>query len=117
MKLLLDQDVYAVTARLLIDSGHDVVRAAEIGLAEAEDEELLKTAHKQGRIFVTRDRDYGNLVFVKGVSGGVLYLRILPETRNSVHKELESVLQMYSENELQSAFVVIEANGHRFRRL
>jgi predicted nuclease of predicted toxin-antitoxin system len=77
----------------------------------------LKTAHEQDRIFVTRDRDYGNLVFVKGMNGGVLYLRMLPETRDSVHSKLKNVLQMYSESELKSAFVVIEANGHRFRRL
>lgn len=117
MKLFLDQDVYGVTAKFLIDLGHYVVRASEIDLAEAEDEELLKTAHGRDRIFVTRDRDYGNLVFVRGMTGGVLYLRMLPETRNSIHAELQNVLQTYSESELKSAFVVIEANGHRFRRL
>ena len=117
MRLLLDQDVYAVTAKFLTNAGYDVTRAAEIGLAEAEDEELLKAAHEQDRIFVTRDRDYGNLVFVKGMSGGVLYLRILPETCAAVHTELESVLKTYSEIELKAAFVVIDANGHRFRRL
>ena len=39
MKLLLDQDVYAVTARFLNDLGHDVVPVARIGLSQAEDEE------------------------------------------------------------------------------
>jgi hypothetical protein len=33
MKFLLDQDVYAVTARFLNDLGHDVVPVALIGLA------------------------------------------------------------------------------------
>ena len=117
MKLFLDQDVYNVTAKFLADLGHDIIRAAEIGLAQAADEELLKTAHAQDRIFVTRDRDYGNLVFVKGMRGGILYLRMLPGTIVSVHSELKSVLETYSESELKSAFVVIEANGHRFRRL
>ena len=46
MKFLLDQDVYAVTARFLVASGHDVVRASEIGMAQASDEELLKKAHE-----------------------------------------------------------------------
>lgn len=117
MKLLLDQDVYAVTAKLLIDAGHDVVRVADLGLAQAADEELLQTAHEQDRIFVTRDRDYGNLVFVKGMDGGVLYLRMLPNNQSVVHAELENVLQSYTENELKAAFVVIEAGGHRFRKL
>lgn len=75
MKLLLDQDVYESTARFLIDSGFDVVRVAELGMARASDEENLKKALELERIFVTRDRDYGNLVFVKRIKCGVLYLR------------------------------------------
>ncbi len=116
MKFLLDQDVYATTVRFLNDLGHDVIPVAQIGLAQATDEELLKTAQDQNRIFVTRDRDFGNLVFVKGLGAGVLYLRILPSTQNSVHGELERVLKTYSEDKLKNAFVVIEAGGQRFRK-
>ncbi len=32
MKFLLDQDVYAITARFLIDAGHDVVLVAQLEL-------------------------------------------------------------------------------------
>jgi hypothetical protein len=35
MRLLLDQDVYAVTVIFLIDAGHDVLAVAEIGLSQA----------------------------------------------------------------------------------
>ena len=41
MKLLLDQDVYAATARFLLGLGHDVVPVARIGLARAQDQEIL----------------------------------------------------------------------------
>jgi len=74
VKLLLDQDVYEATARFLIDLRHDVLRVREIGMAQASDEENLKKALELSRIFVTRDRDYGNLVFVKKIRNGVLYL-------------------------------------------
>ena len=37
MRLLLDQDVYAVTARFLSDLGHDVLPVGQIGLAVAKD--------------------------------------------------------------------------------
>jgi hypothetical protein len=46
MKFLLDQDVYAVTARFLVGMAHDVVTASEIGMSEADDEELLKKAQE-----------------------------------------------------------------------
>ncbi len=39
MRLLLEHDVYETTARFLIDLEHDVVRVAEIGMAQASDEE------------------------------------------------------------------------------
>lgn len=117
MRLLLDQDVYAVTARFLIEAGHDVVLAAQIDLSRARDEEILIVAGRQKRILVTRDRDYGNLVFVEGIGSGVIYLRILPGATNTIHSNLNLILQTYSQEELASAFVVVEPSGHRFRKL
>ena len=111
MKLLLDQDIYEVTARFLIGLEYDVVRVRELGMAQASDEENLKKALELNRVFVTRDRDYGNLVFVKQIKSGVLYLRILPSNINSVHAELERILSLYSEQELKSAFIVIETGN------
>lgn len=117
MRLLLDQDVYEVTARFLLSLEHDLLRVAELGMAQASDEENLEKALELNRIFVTRDRDYGNLVFVKGIKSGVLYLRILPSDINIVHAELERVLDLYDEKDLKSAFIVIEAGRHRFRKI
>jgi predicted nuclease of predicted toxin-antitoxin system len=65
MKFLLNQDVYAVTAQYLSRLGHDVVRVAQLALSRAGDEELLEVAQQRGRLFVTRDRDFGRLVFLK----------------------------------------------------
>ena len=91
MKFLADQDVYASTIGFLSGLGHDVVPAARLGLAQAEDAELLRIAHEQGRILLTRDRDFGGLVFVQGGGPGVIYLRVLPSTQNAVHAELERI--------------------------
>lgn len=117
MKFLLDQDVYAATARFLSNLGHDVVLVGQLGLSKAADKELLSVAQSQNRIFVTRDRDFGHLVFVNKLGAGVLYLRILPSTQIATHNELENVLDTYDERELRKAFVVIEPDGHRIRRL
>ena len=72
MRFLLDQDVYAVTARVLLALGHDVVTAFSAGFSREEDDALLNHAHNDDRIFVTRDRDFGGLVFVMGHGPGVL---------------------------------------------
>jgi predicted nuclease of predicted toxin-antitoxin system len=117
MKFLADQDVFATTVRFLIGLGHDVVTAAQLGLSQATDAMLLQVAQQQGRIFVTRDRDFGGLVFVQGGGTGVVYLRMLPTTVNAVHAEFERVLNLYTEQELQGSFVVVEPGRHRIRKL
>lgn len=117
VKFLLDQDIYRITANFLAEANLDVVSVSQLGLSRAKDAEILKTAQAQARILITRDRDYGNLVFVQSLGSGVVYLRILPSNTNAVHQELLRVIQKYSEEELSNAFVVVEANGHRFRNL
>jgi predicted nuclease of predicted toxin-antitoxin system len=93
------------------------VPAAKLGLSQAADEKLLEVAGRESRILVTRDRDYGNLVFVKGIGVGVLYLRMLPSTQGAVHSELERVLTTYGEEDLRQMFVMIEPGGHRIRKV
>jgi predicted nuclease of predicted toxin-antitoxin system len=116
MKFLLDQDVYAGTARLLARLGHDALPVSKMGLSQAEDTELLMTARRESRVLVTRDRDFGGLVFVRDLGTGVIYLRMSPATQNAVHEELARVLIEHSEEELKEAFVVVEPGRHRFRK-
>ncbi|RMD65605.1 hypothetical protein D6833_02705, partial [Candidatus Parcubacteria bacterium] len=87
MRLLLDQDVYALTERFLRQEGHDVLTASAAGLSRASDIELLRAGESQKRILITRDRDFGNLVFVQGVGKGVIYLRALPSNLDEIHAE------------------------------
>jgi predicted nuclease of predicted toxin-antitoxin system len=117
MKFLTDQDVYITTVRHLRDLGHDVITASEIGFSQADDIDLLKKANEQNRVFITRDRDFGGLVFVERLGSGVIYLRMQPSTQNAVHEELKRMLKIYSEDELKKAFIVVEPGRHRFRRL
>ncbi len=66
MRFLLDQDVFVITMKFLRDLGHDVVPVAQLGLSQADDSILLKKAQEKKRLFVSRDRDFGSLVFVTG---------------------------------------------------
>ncbi|MBC7782702.1 MAG: DUF5615 family PIN-like protein [Burkholderiales bacterium] len=117
MKFLADQDVYNATIIFSRDIGHEVVTAAQLGMAKAKDVELLRAAHDQHRILVTRDRDFGALVFVQASGPGVIYLRILPSTQQAVHAELARALILYTEQQLRTSFVVIEPNRHRIRKV
>jgi predicted nuclease of predicted toxin-antitoxin system len=117
MNFLADQDVYANTVNFLKGLGHTVATAAQLGLGQAEDSAILRTANQHGQIFVTRDRDFGGLVFVGHAGKGVLYLRILPSNQEAVHEELKRVLGLYSAETLLNAFLVVEPGRHRLRKV
>ena len=117
MRLFLDHDVYAITARFLEDLGHDVVTAGTSGHGQTDDSELLRIARDDDRLLVTRDRDFGRLVFVSRAGSGIIYMRFNPADLSAVHKELKRVLETYSESDLKEAFVVVETGRHRFRNI
>jgi predicted nuclease of predicted toxin-antitoxin system len=117
VRFFLDQDVYAITAQALREAGHDVATAAQLGLSRAPDVVLLNRAGADRRILVTRDKDYGGLVFVERLGRGVILLRISPSTIVSVHNELMRVLGIHAEDDFVSALVVVEPGVHRFRKV
>ena len=95
MKLLADNDVYKITVDFLRQHGHDVVTAKELGLNKASDKELLEKAKIMDRLFITRDKDFGMLVFLKK----------------------EKILEKYTEKDLETAFCVVEPHRYRIRRV
>ncbi len=83
MKFLLD--VCAASRSLhtaLTDLGHDVLSAHDL-LPHASDETLLALAQEDKRILITEDKDFGELVFLRGLShpGIVRLVEMTPTER------------------------------------
>ncbi len=67
MKFFLDVCVASrILHRTLVDLGHDVLSARDVD-ANASDEALLAIACREGRVLVTEDKDFGELVFLRGL--------------------------------------------------
>ncbi len=116
MRLLADQDVWKMTVDLLKHWGHDVLTAEEVGMARGTDEELLKEARRDDRIFITRDKDFGYLVFFGHIDcAGVILLRMSPKKTEEVHAELGRLLKEHAQAELQEYFTTVEPKRHRMR--
>ncbi len=82
MRLLADQYVYAAKVQYVRNLGLDVATAAERGMSRSEDAGLLRVAQAEGRFFLTRDRDFGGLVFIRSLGAGVRsYTRTEPVPR------------------------------------
>lgn len=117
MLLLSDQDVYQTTVEFLRARGHDVVTAADLGLSTALDPELLRQATAMGRLFLTRDKGYGALVFLEEEDhAGVLLLRGSPDSMPAVHLQLGRLLDEQPVERLRNCLGAITPNGYRLRR-
>lgn len=118
MKILADQDIYRLTVEKLKQWGHDVITAKELGMHKSSDEDLLKAGKKTRRLLITRDKDFGSLIFLKTQeSVGVILLRMGPKTIDKVHNELHRLFQEQNEEILKNSFCVVESKRYRIRRL
>jgi len=64
VKVLLDSCVWGGAKAELGAHGHDVIWAGDWA-ADPGDEEILAIAHREGRILVTLDKDFGELAVVR----------------------------------------------------
>lgn len=118
MRFLVDQGAYRVTIEWLRKEGHDVVTAKELGMQRAADQDLLKKAKEKDRLFLTRDKDFGALVFLRALeSAGVILLRVMPMVIDEVYQELQRLFGEHKEEEFKRFFCVVEPHRHRIRRL
>ncbi len=83
MKLFADENVPRAIVTRLRDHGHDILYASEVqpGTADAD---WLARAEAEGRLILTSDKDFGELIFRDHLTGhGVILLRLgsltLPE--------------------------------------
>ncbi|QEP41927.1 hypothetical protein D5085_01445 [Ectothiorhodospiraceae bacterium BW-2] len=81
MRWLLNENIPLTTIRELKAAGHDVLAIKEHSPG-SRDEEVMALAHREQRVIVTFDRDYGELVFRYRLPqpAGVVYLRFAPQT-------------------------------------
>lgn len=81
MRWLADECVHSDVVRDLRLAGHDVRYAAEV-FRQAADSDLADEAHRDGRILLTEDKDFGELAFQKlRAVPGIVLLRFPQERR------------------------------------
>ena len=108
--ILADENIIAaVIARLRAD-GWDVVSVAEVS-PSIDDAAVLSLAARDGRVLLTDDKDFGELVVREGQAhSGVVLLR-LAGTPVAERAEMVSRLFAASMKELIGAFTVVDRDG------
>ena len=115
MKFLLD--VCAASRRLqtqLTDAGHDVVSAVEIDRL-ASDESLLALATEQDRVLVTKDKDFGELVFVRRLPHPCI-IRLVDMDLLDEAATMADLIERYADDMAAGSLIVVTPNRVRIRR-
>ena len=115
MRFLLDESADYPLAKVLTDLGHDVTAIAHDYPGALKDKDVLAIAQSEGKILITNDRDFGELIFRQRLShSGVILFRLGAEDLQTKTAWLQHVLDNYA-GEL-SHFVVVTDRGVRVRR-
>jgi predicted nuclease of predicted toxin-antitoxin system len=91
-RFIADENIPRETVDLLKEKGVDIVSVTDLapGLS---DEEVLDLANKDGRITITFDSDFGQLIFKqKRKTKGLIILRFNPESPQQIAKRIQQAL-------------------------
>ena len=114
MKFLADECCDAGLVASLRADGHDVLCILE-EKPGASDDEVLLDAYTEGRILITEDKDFGELVYrLRKPANGIILIRIDVKERYMKWERLRKLIDKY-EDRLGGCFVVIDIQKFRFR--
>lgn len=119
MRFLLDQNLPHVLAAMLAADGHDAVHARDLELSRASDTEILEATRAQGRVLVSADTDFGELLARSNAAGpSVVLLRRQSQRRaGEIAALLIANLPPLIEALEQGSIVVLDDERIRVRRL
>jgi predicted nuclease of predicted toxin-antitoxin system len=116
MRWLADECVAAALVGRLRAAGHDVSYVAE-DEASASDSAVVRLAYAEGRLLLTEDKDFGDLVFrLTMLLPGVVLLRLGQYDNTVKWARLEAVIGHFGSG-LFGRFVVVEDKRFRSRPL
>lgn len=116
MRWLADECIAASLVEFLRTGAHDVLYVAEAA-AGLSDPDVIALALQEGRLLLTEDKDFGDLVFrrERAVPGLVL-MRINTDNSRLKAKRLAAAIDRYGEG-LFGRYMVIEEGRFRSRRV
>lgn len=115
MKFLVDESVEYRVVLHLKEKGFDIASVAS-DFPSLKDKRVLSKANKEGRILITNDKDFGELIFRQKLPHkGVILLRLSEETAQTKIEKLNSLLKNYGDK-LKDNFVVVTKDKVRIRK-
>ena len=116
MKLLLDENLSPQHAIVLRGQGYDAIAVIEAGLKGQPDETIRAFAIESGRVLVTLDADFANIVrFPPAGTPGVIRLKVHPPTEEAIRELIRRTLQVFKDTSLVGRLAVSHGEVIRIR--
>lgn len=117
MKLFLDENLSSQHAIQLRLKGYDACAAVEVGLSGSADEQVLRFAVEKGRVLVTLDADFANIIrFPPESTPGVIRLKVHPPTEERILRAIQRALSLLQNTDLTGCLAVVDEDKIRVRR-
>lgn len=118
MKFLLDQNLSAAAAELLRALGIDVVHTREVGLAIADDVDILQWCRDRDRVLFTHDADCHALLAISGAtSPSVVRVRIEGLRDEAMADLIRRVIERTNDDLTHGSAITVNASSIRIHRL
>jgi predicted nuclease of predicted toxin-antitoxin system len=118
IELLLDQGLAPRAAALLVEQGIMAVHVSELGLAQAQDAEILQAARDSGWVCVTLDHDFHAHLAIAGHGRPSVILLRVEGLSAQQQADLIASISLQCEAALtQGAAISADGSNVRIRRL
>ena len=108
-QLLADENIPKESLDFLKRQGVDIVAVTEFS-SGLSDREILELAKTDGRIVVTFDKDFGQIIFREGFkANGLIMLRFIPKSPQQTAKRVQQLLA--SKIVLEKRVVTLKEDG------
>ena len=109
IKFLADVNVEKPLVDYLSKQGYDIKWVPDYN-CEMPDEGLLQLANEEKRIFITNDKDFGDLIFLqKKLSVGTILFRVKGQKTEEKIKLMKKILMGYRDKLLNHYIVITKA--------
>jgi predicted nuclease of predicted toxin-antitoxin system len=110
----LDENVPDSVAGILRQGGHDVALARDQDLVGAGDDRVLMVASEEGRILVSLDRDFANILrHPPEQAGGIIVIRLHEQTLPAVRSVATTLCELLTRETVQGRLWVIDESRLR----